>query len=83
MNQQRVTQPDYVLLPGQHILPNHTSLVRIGQFSINASETSLVLVYFSPLYSSLIFDMYTGPQYNTDHYHRYQYNTGMPCLLVP
>ncbi|KAK3089807.1 hypothetical protein FSP39_006690 [Pinctada imbricata] len=32
INQQRVTDPDYVLLQGQHILPNNLTLIRIGQY---------------------------------------------------
>ncbi|XP_025082654.1 tyrosine--tRNA ligase, mitochondrial-like [Pomacea canaliculata] len=30
-NYQRVTQPDFVLIPGEHILPNNVTLIRIGK----------------------------------------------------
>lgn len=30
-NYQRVTQPDFVLIPGEHILPNNVTLIRIGE----------------------------------------------------
>ncbi|XP_014672546.1 PREDICTED: tyrosine--tRNA ligase, mitochondrial-like [Priapulus caudatus] len=31
INYQRVTSPEYVLIQGQHILPNNTTLVRVGK----------------------------------------------------
>ena len=30
INHQRADQPDFVLIPGQHILPNGITLIRIG-----------------------------------------------------
>ncbi|KAI0218209.1 Tyrosine--tRNA ligase, mitochondrial [Lamellibrachia satsuma] len=31
INHQRVTEADYVLIPGEHILPNNVTLVRVGK----------------------------------------------------
>ena len=32
INHARVASPDTVLIPGQHILPNHITLIRVGMF---------------------------------------------------
>ena len=31
INHRRVTEADYVLIPGEHILPNNVTLVRVGK----------------------------------------------------
>ncbi|KAK7112154.1 tyrosine--tRNA ligase, mitochondrial-like [Littorina saxatilis] len=31
LNHQRVQQPDFVLIPGQHVLSNNTTLIRVGK----------------------------------------------------
>ena len=30
INHRRVTEPNYVLIPGEHILPNGITLIRVG-----------------------------------------------------
>ncbi len=33
VNQRRVTQPQFVLIPGEHILPHNITVIRVGKYS--------------------------------------------------